>query len=215
MPDAGPGEPILGDHLRRLRTERHLSRRRLATAAGIPASRIERLERQQARWTSLSDTAAVADALAIPRADLAVSLLHDYQIHYRQPPKRLYDMLMTPIDALATQPFGDWIRTERHARGLTVTDLHYLSLLPQDTIREIENNDLPDFVAPIVALADAFSMSRSALIIAAVASVPPRPHLDQPPETPHRSSRVVPGDAAGAQEPDAQSTVDWSAPRSP
>lgn len=60
----------------------------------------------------------MADALTTPRADLAAALVHDYQIHYNQPPKRLYDMLVTPIDALATQPFGERIRTERQAREL-------------------------------------------------------------------------------------------------
>ncbi|MBE1496336.1 transcriptional regulator with XRE-family HTH domain [Amycolatopsis lexingtonensis] len=175
VPAAEPSQLILGRHVEQLRTERGLSRLRLATAAGIPASRIERLERHTATWTSLADTAAVADALATSRAELATSALHDYQIHYNQPPKRLYDRLVTPIDALATQPVGDWIKTEREARGLSITDLHYLSRLPPNTILQIENNGLPDSFAPIITLADTFSMPRPALVIAAVGSFPARP----------------------------------------
>ncbi|WP_410675481.1 Scr1 family TA system antitoxin-like transcriptional regulator [Amycolatopsis sp. cmx-4-68] len=177
------GELILGSRVAELRAARGLARSRLAAAIDVPVSRIVSLEHGAAILSSLADIAALADVLEVPRAEFAQAALHDLQVRYNLPPRKLQPSATSSIEASDTWLIGNWVRAERENRGLTINNLTCLSGIPQDTLVQLESNAVTVSLLLVVQLADALHVPRQALVMAAMSSLPRRPPRGHDPRT--------------------------------
>lgn len=180
-----PDHVTLGRQLTRLRTARGLSRPRLADAIGVPPSRLTQLEHGHTIAPAIADLAALADALAVPRAELATAALRDFQAHYDLTPHDPPAGPTPSIEVADDHPIGAWLRARREQRDATTADFASLSGSAHEAVLQLERN--VDSVRPsaVVHAADALALPRLGLLIAVVSRFPSR----HPPGHQHHRDR--------------------------
>jgi transcriptional regulator with XRE-family HTH domain len=159
----------LGPHVTTLRTARELDHAELAAATAISKSKLKRLEHGAYVAFSLAEVAALADTLAVARADLLHLAVDDYTLRHGPAPTE--QALHLPLEQ-DNEPQMDWLRVERQQRDLTTTVLAWQAGIPRRTYRGLEDGEIPFTLDDTMKLADALNVSRHALALRAMSAIP-------------------------------------------